>query len=284
MKILPINPTTHVNGHEWIPSSFSAFIQELEHFVSSEKKQNNSILFRGHSNYQWLLDSTFIRNVKKNILNVDPLSKIRHDYRYSKEYNRLIASLFLYKFSIVTQPSQDLKKLAKKGIDPFFEWMKRIQQYPNEDVSSLRGTFLIDWSKNEKVAMFFASDYDEFHNDGALWIVNLTATGKVLHRDLTLEKILTKYKKAFITDKPFGLPLVFFPRYQLECEQANNQEVVYVAQMDMRLDLFELWEKYEIENNKQVITKLRLPHKIKKECRNWLESNGITKKFLFPKI
>lgn len=284
MKISPTNPDTHIHGHEWIPSSFPAFIQELEHIVSFGKKQNYCMLFRGHSNYQWLLDSTFIRDVKKNVLDLDPLSKIRYDYRYSLEYNRLIGSLFLYKFSIVTQPSQDLKKLAEKGIDPFFEWMKRIQQYPNEDKSRLKGTFLIDWSGNEKVAMFFASEYDKSFNDGALWIANLTATGKVLHRDLTLENILNKYKKAFIDDQPFGLPLIFSPRYQLECEQAKNQEAVYVAQMDMRVDLFELWEKYEIENNKQVIIKLCLPHRIKKECRNWLDNNGITQNYLFPKI
>ena len=133
--------------------------------------------------------------------------------------------------------------------------------------------------------MFFASeDYDKIYKDGTLFIVNLTATGKVLHRDLTVEKILTTYKEAFMNDKPLGLPLVFYPRKQIECKQSINQEVVYIAQMDMRVDLFEIWEKCEIKNDEQVIIKLRLPHRIKKECHNWLESNGITKKFLFPKI
>ena len=285
MKILPINPTTHVCGHEWIPSSFSAFIQELDRIVSMGKKQNYCMLFRGHSNQQWLLDSTFVRSIKQNIIGIEPKLKVIKSYRHSLEYQRLLVSLLIFKFAVATKPSQDLETLTGKGIDPLFEWMKRIQQYPKEDVTKISGTFLIDWTKNEKVAMYFASeDYNKSYNDGTLFIANLSETGKVLHKNKNLEDILSIYKKAYLADQPLGITLIFFPKKQIECKQADNQEVVYIAQMDMRVDLFEIWEKYEIENKKQVILKLRLPHRLKEECCNWLESNGITKKFLFPKI
>jgi len=283
MKILPINPTTSVCGHEWIPSSFSAFIQELDHIVSIGKKKNYYMLFRGQSNQQWLLDSTFVRSIKKNIIGVEPILQVNDRYRLSLEYQRLLVSLLFFKFGVATQPSLDLIKLSCKGIDPLFEWMKRIQQYPEEDVTQLSGTFLIDWSKNEKVAMYFASeDYNQSNNDGTLIVVNISETGKVLHYNL--EKVLSIYKKAYLEDKPLGIPLIFYPKKQIKSKQADNQEVVYLAQMDMRVDLFEIWEYYETGNNKQVIIKLRLPRKAKEECCKWLESNGVTKNFLFPKI
>ena len=126
MKILPVNPTTHVNGHEWIPSSFAAFIQELDHILYFRKKLNHCVLFRGQSNHQWLLDSTFVRSIKQKIFDIDPILKIKDDYRHSIECQRLFGSLFIFKFAIATQPSQDLIKLVDIGIDPLFEWMKRI--------------------------------------------------------------------------------------------------------------------------------------------------------------
>jgi len=70
----------------------------------------------------------------------------------------LLVSLLLFKFSVATQPYEDLIKLTCKGIDPMFEWMKIIQQYPEKDLSKLSGSLLIDWSKNQKVAMYFACE------------------------------------------------------------------------------------------------------------------------------
>jgi hypothetical protein len=283
MKILPSDTSTKLDGHEWIPKSLDTFIKELDHLVSSWRKLDHYLLFRGHRDHRWLLDCTFVRNIKQNIFGIDPLLKVISTYRSSLEYQRLLGSLFLLKFETITPPFPDLMKLDK--VDPYFEWMRRIQQYPKEDVSPLGGTFLVDWTQDEKVAMFFASEHSDISStDGAVWIVDFTATGKVLHRDLTVEEILSKYKEAFMADNPLGIPLVFYPNYQIASERAKNQDVVYIAQMDMRLDLCETWEKFERENNTQVIIKIRLPHPAKAECRRWLESKGITKKYIYPDI
>lgn len=280
---MPSDISTKLDEHEWIPNSLDTFIKELDHLVSSWRKLDHYLLFRGHRDHRWLLDCTFVRNIKQNIFGIDPVSKVVSTYRNSLEYQRLLGSLFLLKFETMTRPSQDLMKLDK--VDPYFEWMRRIQQYPKEDKTPLGGTFVIDWTQDEKVAMFFASEHCDIScTDGALWIVDLTATGRVLHRDLTVEGILSKYKEAFMNDDPLGIPLVFYPKYHIASERANNQDVVYIAQMDMRFDLCEIWEKFEQDHNTQVIIKLRLPHQAKDECRHWLESKGITKKYIYPDI
>lgn len=55
--------------------------------------------------------------------------------------------------------------------------------------------------------------------------------------------------------------------------------------MDLRVDLSEIWSLYEEKNKigEQVFIKLVLPATVSnEECTRWLESKGITRRFLFP--
>jgi hypothetical protein len=287
MKICPLYQSTNLfdDNHEWSPSSFESFVSELKNIKEHCQKIDHLALFRGHRKKEWLLDSTFVRYVKKKILDVNPVEKIKREYRFSIEFQRVMGGLFLYKFGKRSVPHADLFDLAEKnGIDPWFEWMKRIQQYPEEDLGTLRGSFLIDWTQNEEVAIYFANESRDYESEGSVWIADITAMGKVLHQDITVEEILGKFQNAIHGDIPLGLPLVFYPRKQIKCERANNQEAVYIAQMDLRNDLAEIWRKKEEElsDGETIFIKLNLPNNSTKQCDEWLLDRKITESFVYP--
>jgi hypothetical protein len=287
MRIFPLYQSTKVSddNHEWTPSSFESFISELENIKKHCRNIDHLALFRGHREKNWLLDSTFVRYVKEKVLGVNPVEKIKKEYRFSIEFQRLIGGLFLYKFGTRTVPHKDLFDLAEKnGIDPWFEWMKRIQQYPKEDLGTLRGSFLIDWTQSQEVGVFFANESRDNEKEGSVYIVDITAMGKVLHQDMAVEKILETFQNAIHGDIPPGLPLVFYPRNQIKCERANNQDAAYIAQMDLRSDLAEIWRKKEMElnNGETIFIKLNLPKKTNKQCDEWLFNKKITNNFIYP--
>lgn len=288
MRINPLLSTTKRGATlwEWIPANFQSFVQELNHIASHCKEINHLALYRGHCQTDWLLDCTFARHVKEYILGIHPTIILLRDYRLSTSYQRLMGELFLYKFGTSTAPHIDLLNISEdNGLDPWFEYMKRIQQYPDEDnIGSLRGSFLIDWSQRLEIAAYFANDNRPDDSDGVIFIADISAMGPVLHQDIKVLDILRIFEEALHHDKPMGLPLVFSPRKQIACERANNQDAIYIAQMDLRCDLTEVWRRLENErqNNEAVLLKLILPRGSVGECSEWLETAGINKAFVFP--
>ena len=287
MRISPSISSTKYgnNSHEWIPYCFDSFIKELDHIKTVCSSINHFTIYRGHSDSRWLLDSTFIRHVKENILGISAISKVKDDYRNSLEFHRMLGGLFLYKFGTRTQPSQELFDIAKEQqIDPWFEWMKRIQQYPEEDLGPMRGSFLIDWTQNEKVALYFANENRHRQIDAAIWIADVNAMGKVVHQETTVVEILSLFQDALHDDKPFGCPLVFHPKEQIACQRANNQDTIYLAQMDLRFDLSEIWmpKELEFEEDERIFIKLILPRGTLDQCNEWLSENNIDKRFIYP--
>ena len=172
-------------------------------------------------------------------------------------------------------------KLQKKhGIDPWFEFMKRLQQYPEEDPTHLKGTSIIDWTQNFDVAIYFANDSRD--GDGALWICDATATGKTL-QVITGAEILKKMEQSGREDASLGVPLIFHPKKQLIQKRAVNQQPVYVAQMDLRVDFSEVWDNLQgHERSENIFVKLILPHGIYEPFSQYLNAKGITREFLFP--
>jgi len=107
--------------------------------------------------------------------------------------------------------------------------------------------------------------------------------GSILHRDKRVGEILQLFEKAIYNERAAGCPLVFHPRDQILQQRAKNQDAVYIAQMDLRYDLTELWVKM-MENNEEDLffIKLALPSGTLNECSGWLNKEGITRKWLFP--
>jgi hypothetical protein len=241
------------------------------------------VIYRGQSNRNWLLDSTFVRFCKEYIFGIPQSAKLKEDFRLSSEHQQIVGNLLFFKFGTII-PSPELFEVERlHGIDPWFELLKILQQYSEkDDILPLKGTFIMDWTTKPEVAIYF-SNYDR-SGDGAVWVCDATVTGKTLQR-IPVAQILDKMKDKVLNNESIGLPLIFYPKKQIACERASNQGAVYFAQMDLRVDLSEIWNHYERERNadENVFIKLVLPASASsQECTKWLEERGITKSFLFP--
>ncbi len=266
---------------EWIPKTFEECLTELEFVATHCKELGHLVLYRGHRVRKWLLDSTFARSCKKNVFGIEPWQKLRfNEFRMSTNYQQILLNLFFFKFDCVAKPSNELFELEEKhGIDPWFEFMKRLQQYPEEDPTHLKGTSIIDWTQNSDVAIYFANESRD--GEGALWVCDATATGKTL-QTIAVAEILKKMEQSARQDASLGVPLIFHPKKQLIQKRAVNQQPVYVAQMDLRVDLSEVWDDLQTNGEEKIIIKLVLPSGTEQDCTGYLNEKGIAKDFLFP--
>jgi len=266
---------------EWIPNTFEDFLAELEFVAAYCKDLGHLVLYRGHRDRKWLLDSTFARSCKKNVFGIEPWQKLRfEDFRMSAKHQQIVLNLFFFKFDFVARPSAELFNVAEKtGVDPWFEFMKRLQQYAGEDPTYFKGTFVIDWTQNMDVATYFANESRE--GDGALWIYDATATGKTL-QVIPVQEIMQRMAEVEMRDASLGIPLIFHPKKQIAQKRAANQAAVYVAQMDLRVDLSEVWNNLQNYQAETILIKIILPAGTNEECARYLNVKGITKDFVFP--
>lgn len=165
------------------------------------------------------------------------------------------------------------------GIDAWFELMKRHQQYPEEDISHLKGSHLIDWTKSPEVALYFAN-YNR-SGEGVFYICDATATGRTL-QITPVGKILESMDEIGNAGKALGCPLLFYPSKQIQCKRANNQQAAYFAQMDLRFDLETHWRLREKEIGETILIKLILPSGSESEAEKYLIDRGITHSFIYP--
>jgi hypothetical protein len=143
---------------------------------------------------------------------------------------------------------------------------------------------LIDWSYRPEVAEYFANDGRGCDAEGAVWVADIDAMGAVVHQDIQVVEILRRFEEVLRVDGPVGIPLIFCPRRQVACARAKNQDVIYIAQMDLRCDLAEIWRGLESDRqgSETVVLKLILPKGTGEECTRWLEANGINEAFMYP--
>lgn len=296
-KISPVCSNTIVGSepHEWTPSNFDDFLKELQHIIGS--CPGNNPLFRGHADRKWLLESTFVRTCKKILLDLEPHIRPSDEVRKSVEYHQALFGLLLLKYDVLVKPSQELEILEKEqGIDALFELIKRFQQYPDEDRGPLKGTFFLDWTQSKDVGLFFANfnanrGYIKIRkNEGALFICDQTASRKTFMRrngePVRVQETLDRMIKAQNEKKAFGCPLLFYPPKQIHSIQANRQDAIYWAQMDLRYDLEDIWKLEEKDKKEEeyIFIKLILPDGTQKECEDYLNSQSppITHHHLFP--
>jgi len=179
------------------------------------------------------------------------------------------------------EPSAELKQVEDDhGVDAWFELMKRHQQYQEEDSTVLRGTNFLDWSKNSDVALFFANECR--NGNGAVFVCDATATGKTL-QILPVIEILNKVRVQFIQGQSNGAPLLFSPPKQILNQRAKNQQAVYFAQMEMRVDMLEIWRLSQSNvPDETICIKVVLPKGTEFETQQYLVKRTIDKSFIYP--
>ena len=278
----PVHPgTTKITSFVWRVSSFQGLLAELTAVEEFSKETDSLIVFRGHKNKKWLLDSTFVRSFKKTLFGIEPHERLTTRITETKELHLSMLNLFLLKFGVLCKPSDELEeKSAHLELDAWFEFMKRIQQYPEEDGFLLKGTNLIDWSLSSDVALFFANDGRD--SDGALFICNATATGKT-HQKEPFGRILELMYEKGNNGNQLGVPLLIQPPRHIANPRPINQKAVYFAQMDMRYDLESIWHRCSKENGENpIVLKIELPFSLVSEINSYLSDKGIDRNFIYP--
>ena len=117
--------------------------------------------------------------------------------------------------------------------------------------------------------------------DGAVWICDAVATGKTLQTK-KLGEILSLMSSGEFLDGNKTFPLLFHPPKQTFQPRSINQVPVYIAQMDFRYDLADVWASYESKNRKRVFIKLILSEYLKNSAGKYLESQGVTEDSVYP--
>ena len=272
---------------EWIPSSFESYLIEFEHIICSCEGDDPSLLFRGQTNYEWFVDSSFVRNCIQHIFDIQDYHILKREIRQTVSFHRTIASLILLKFGTVWKPSREsMERENIDDIDPWFELLKNLQQYPEKDYF-INGTFLLDWSRSKEIALYFATYKGKGEarsvssGHGAVWIYDAVATGKTLQTNKIGEILSLMRSEDFLNgNKTF--PLLFYPPKQTFQTRSINQVPVYIAQMDFRYDVADIWASYENQNDRRVFIKLILNEELKNSAVKYLESRGVTEDVVYP--
>ena len=292
--IEPCLKSTHHSDdfHQWVPSTLENLLTELDHIISSCEGPDPAPLFRGQANYKWLLDSSFVRNAIKRLWGLPDYQELKTTIRHSVSFHRAIASLVLLKFGTLWKPSNQLIELERtENIDPWFEYLKNLQQYPEkypEFDGFIRGTFLLDWSLKKEIGLYF-STYDGkgdqrriLQGHGALWICDAVATGNTLSVKKLGEILNLMSKPEFVEGKVANVPLVVHPPKQTLQPRAVSQVPVYVSQMDFRYDVADVWANMEPQRKKRIFVKLIIHEGIKEALAQYLESKGVSEDNVYP--
>ena len=77
-------------------------------------------------------------------------------------------------------------------------------------------------------------------------------------------------------------PLIFHPPSQTIQPRSKNQDPIYIAQMDFRYDLADIWANYEDQHTKNVFIKLILPEDLEGKAAQYLESKNVVEESVYP--
>jgi len=282
-QLKPDLSTTKIDPYslEWLPASLNDLLNELEALKQTAEESNSLLLFRGHRQREWRLDSTFARTVKNKLFSMQAHEGYSIRLRDSGDLNLALTSLLLLKYGTIFEPSAELKRVeTEHDVDSWFELMKRHQQHPTEDIPVLQGSNFLDWSRSSDVALYFANL--NRNGAGAIFVCDASATGKT-QQTLRVLDILRKVREQMMQGQANGAPLLFSPQNQILNQRAKNQQAVYFAQMELRLDLAELWRMTERTlNNETIVVKLIVPPGTEHELERYLVGKGTDRKFIFP--
>jgi len=268
---------------EWAPSSFGNLLREVQYVSGNRDGDDPITLYRGHADYQWRLDCTLVRTLLSEEFSSDP------PYPRPVSFHTKVVDVLLEKFGKFWKPSREaFEKELSHGIDPWFELMKRFQQYAEED-SKPKGTFLIDWTTDQNIALYCATYVGRGASraftdcPGALWIWDPVPTGKVFQTKKLGEILPMMRADAFRIAANHSTPLILHPEKQTRMLRAIRQKPVYVSQMNYRQDLADVWTGIENASSSVVFKKIIITDTLLEDCALHLRQQGIDEETVYPK-
>lgn len=173
--------------------------------------------------------------------------------------------------------------VKNKALDTKFEFLRNIQQNPDLDREPY-GTNFIDFTKDPKIALFFGNNERSENEEGVLYVVIQKNIGKSWLKT-SLDEAMQEFRKTVLSNQEYSyLPILINPKNQINNaldQKPILQRAIYFCQMDFRYDLELAWQALHYHTNKQVYFKIILPKYSNKEISEFLDGEGITKKFVF---
>lgn len=274
----------------WEPKTLENLLKVIDEITNIATSEDSLILYRGQTNIEWPIDSTFLRNSISKLFGIKKYKDLPGSIRKRRTFHRSVASLLLMKFDQIIKPSQEAYEKEKThGIDPLFELLKHVQQYSEqyEEVPFIKGTNLVDWTHVPNIALYFSiisgvgSNRALSLGDGVLYIFNSSDTGKI-HQTIKTQQLFDNMTSYDFLNGEAGLPLMLHPQKQTTQIRATNQKPVYIAQTNFSFSMAEVWQQYEKEMNKKVFLKIKINEQLKREINNYLKLNKITESYVYP--
>ena len=269
-------------GRVWSPATAEALFEELQSLVSQDALR----LFRGNRDFSWLIDSKFARTVKTNAFGFNPSEVPLPAIATSRYFVDVLYGMLHLKFGVLGSPSPQVLALsdAHPGMDPWFEWMKNMQQYPDTDVpAALAGTPLLDWSTDWRVGLWFACA-DAGNVDGAIYVWDATTSGEC-QSTRTVRELLDRIAEHDWQQGAIpGLPMIFRPAAMTHMARATAQRALYVAQIDLRWPLEQVFRENEARLGHRLFLKIRVADALKPQVRELLREDGIDQAAMYPDL
>lgn len=120
----PLNPkrkstSCSPDGRQWVPTSFDNLLTELEHITANCESSDPATFYRGQSNYEWPLDSSFVRFAIQHLFGLPEYYSLSSAIRQSKEFHRSISSLLLLSLSLLMKRFPPKKLIIlMRGMSP----------------------------------------------------------------------------------------------------------------------------------------------------------------------
>lgn len=246
------------------------------------------LLFRGQENDSWSVDSKFVRSILRNLSESKTLEI--NTIRNTIYFHQYVIKLMQHKRNTYNI-SEGMKRFGQENpdIDLEFEILKLFQQYPEKESSNQKilGTNIVDWSYDPLVALYFAVNNTQdlsLNKDASIHIYNSINTPNVLQVK-KVEELYSLMNGISYQNCLLGtLPIIFHPKKLIKDKQSSNQKAIYVAQMDFRYDLIDIWLRYEKETGREVVSKIIIPANLKEDCRGYLYRKGYNKFFIYPEL
>lgn len=268
----------------WKVGSLTGLLKEINGLKGIEERP----LWRGHEHSTWQLDSTMARWVRQNLRNRTLSSLVEKTSFESAfgDYSRFA----LFKFKHVLKPSsQFLAICKKKKLDPHFEVIKNLQQFPEiySDWIVQSGTPMQDWTENPNAALFFVVSNSTgaplVNGQGAVFAFLKSRSGNTWIKG-PVSDLFEEWERAVDEGRRPGTPLIVCPEKQMAEDRPRAQDAIYVLQADLSLPLDVYWLKRSEEIAKQIFLKLLIPSSVKLDVWEYLQAQYVTAESLFPPV
>lgn len=239
-------------------------------------------MYRGQIDYSWHIESTLVRNIIKLVYE-QSYSELNQNIRNSTKFHHGCVNVLLNKFQNVVLPNEDLMNVSDV-LDPEYEVCRYIQQFSNEDIVKVQGTHCIDWSLDPLVSLYF-SVFDDNEKispcDGALYCYDFSKSENIVSGKF--KTILELMENDVYKKREYGLaPLIHQPHKISTIKRADNQDAIYLMQMDFSKSIEEITQIIEKEKGITILHKIKIPSFLKNDIAEYLFSKGYNQKYIFP--